>query len=153
MSKTLGLALVHCLVQVDEILKDDPRTTGAQTRTQRTVKRWIQVLAHQMIVIVPLQDENDLLSNSSYRMHTSNNIFDFNHIKQYFRLNHMRYLYSEDKTMLKDQFKWENNTSTKDNITLFLLQIRNRNVRNADTKAQCSRTRPDTRSEVVGPIN
>jgi hypothetical protein len=68
MSKTFGLALVHSLVQADEILKEVPHITGAQTRTQRTVKRWIQVLAHQMIDIVPRQGENDLL-------HTSNNIF------------------------------------------------------------------------------
>jgi hypothetical protein len=69
MSETFGLALVHCLVlQVDEIFKDDPHITRAQTRIRRTVKRLIQVLAHQMIDMVPQQDENDLLSNSTYRV-------------------------------------------------------------------------------------
>jgi hypothetical protein len=69
MFETFGLAHVHCcLVQVDEIFKNDPHITGAQTRIRRTDKRRIQVLAHQMIHIVPRLDENDMLSNSTYRL-------------------------------------------------------------------------------------
>jgi hypothetical protein len=85
MFETVGIALVHCcLVQVDEIFKNDPRITGAKTKIRRADKRWIQVLAHQMIHIAPRQDENDMLSNSTYRL---------SHIKPYFRLKARQFFF------------------------------------------------------------